>query len=290
MKIAPELYPFHSNFLGLNGHNLHYVDEGQNTNSGETMLMVHGNPTWSLYYRHLIQAFKEHFRCVAIDHMGCGFSDKPQDYPYQLETHIQNLIQLVKFLGLKNITLVVHDWGGAIGMGFATRHPELIKRVVILNTAAFRSQSIPKRIALCKAGAFGEFLVRGLNGFAWPATFMASARKLPKAVKEAYLAPYDSWENRIAVSRFVEDIPLKPNHVSYETLKTIEERLPTIHVPTLIVWGGLDFCFHREFFEKWVQIYPHAEAHWMAHVGHYVLEDAPRKTIEAMVEFIGKNR
>ncbi|MFP5459052.1 MAG: alpha/beta fold hydrolase [Bacteriovoracia bacterium] len=286
MKISSDLYPWRHHFLGLNGLNLNYVDEG----SGPAMLMVHGNPTWSFYYRHLIKAFSSHFRCVVPDHMGCGFSDKPQDYNYSLENHIQNLEKLVAFLGLKDITLVVHDWGGAIGMGFATRHPELIKRVVVLNTAAFLSQNIPKRIALCKAGRFGEFLVRGLNGFAWPATFMATKRGLTKDVKAAYLAPYDSWNNRIAVSRFVQDIPLDQSHPSWNTLSTIERDLPKVRAPKLIVWGGKDFCFDRTFFEKWISIYPDAEAHWIANAGHYVLEDAPKQAIETMVDFIGRTR
>ena len=128
-NVTTDLYPFQSHFLNLGENNLHYLDEGK----GDAILMVHGNPTWSFYYRNLVLAFRGHYRCVVPDHLGCGFSDKPQDYNYNLENHIQNLSKLVKFLDLKNITLVVHDWGGAIGMGFATRHPELIKRVVAVS-------------------------------------------------------------------------------------------------------------------------------------------------------------
>jgi haloalkane dehalogenase len=280
--VSTELYPWKHHFLNLNGFNLNYVDEGQ----GAPMLMLHGNPTWSFYYRHLIKAFCQHFRCVVPDHMGCGFSDKPQDYPYTLELHIQNVIKLVQFLELKDITLVVHDWGGAIGMGLATRYPHLIRRVIILNTAAFLSSDIPKRIAICKAGTIGEWLVRRLNGFALPATFMTTKCRLPRAVKHAYLAPYDSWENRVAVARFVQDIPLGPSHPSWQTLKEIEEKLTNLKIPKLIVWGGLDFCFNRSFFERWLEIYPDAEAHWIADAGHYVLEDAPQKVIDSMVRFI----
>ena len=285
-NVSTELYPWKHHFLGLNGLNLNYVDEG----TGPAMLMVHGNPTWSFYYRHLITAYSKHFRCVVPDHIGCGFSDKPQDYEYTLENHIQNLEKLVAFLDLKDITLVVHDWGGAIGMGFATRHPNLIKRIVILNTAAFLSPDIPKRIALCKAGKFGEFLVRSLNGFAWPATFMTTKRRLPSAVKAAYLAPYDSYENRIAVSRFVQDIPLDESHRSWKTLQTVESQLSKLKVPKLIVWGGLDFCFNKDFFERWLRIYPEAEAHWIADAGHYVLEDAPKKAIDSITSFIGRTQ
>lgn len=282
--LSPNLYPFKSHFLGLGGSNLHYLDEGK----GEAMLMLHGNPTWSFYYRNLVQAFRQHYRCVVPDHMGCGLSDKPQDYRYTLEQHIQNVIQLVKFLELKNITLIVHDWGGAIGMGLATRHPELIKRVVVLNTAAFLSQHIPKRIALCRAGKFGEFIVRRFNAFAWPATFMASQNGLSREVKDAYLAPYDSWDNRIAVSRFVQDIPLEKDHPSYQTLESIEAGLAKLKVPMLIIWGGKDFCFDREFYERWLELFPDAEAHWLSQAGHYVLEDAPRQSIETIVKFLSE--
>lgn len=283
-KVPQELYPFQSHYLGLGNNNLHYLDEGK----GEVMLMLHGNPTWSFYYRNLVLAFRGHFRCVVPDHMGCGFSDKPQDYSYTLENHIQNLIQLVRFLDLKDITLIVHDWGGAIGMGLATRHPELIKRVVVLNTAAFLSQNIPKRISLCRNKSFGEYIVRKFNAFAWPATFMASEKRLTREVKEAYLAPYDTWEHRIAVARFVQDIPLEKDHPSYKTLEQIEERLPRVKAPMLILWGGKDFCFDKEFFERWLELFPAAEAHWWSKAGHYILEDEPRQVVEKIVNFLGE--
>lgn len=282
-KVSPELYPFQSNYLTLGDNNLHYLDEGK----GPVMLMVHGNPTWSFYYRNLVLAFRGHFRCVVPDHIGCGYSDKPQDYSYTLENHVQNLIQLVKFLELKDITLIVHDWGGAIGMGLATRHPELIKRVVVFNTAAFLSQNIPKRISICRNKSFGEFIVRRFNAFAWPATFMASQKRLTRAVKEAYLAPYDSWEHRVAVARFVQDIPLEKDHPSYKTLEQIEEKLPLVTAPMLILWGGKDFCFDKEFFERWLELFPKAEAHWWAKAGHYILEDEPHQVVEKIVHFLG---
>ena len=144
-------YPFRSHFLRLDGHSLHYVDEG----AGQPILMLHGNPTWSFYYRNLIRGFSQKFRTIVPDHMGCGLSDKPQDYDYSLETHIQNAYQLIKFLDLKKIILIVHDWGGAIGFGLVTRYPELFDRIVILNTAAYPSVHIPQRINLLRQGKIG---------------------------------------------------------------------------------------------------------------------------------------
>jgi haloalkane dehalogenase len=280
-KGLAKLYPFRSHFLQLNGHNLHYVDEG----SGKPILMLHGNPTWSFYYRNLIQTFSPNFRCVVPDHMGCGLSDKPQDYQYNLEAHIQNTYKLIKFLDLKKIILIVHDWGGAIGFGLVTRYPELFDRIVILNTAAYPSTEIPKRIDFLK-GRFGEWLTRKFNLFAWPATFMTTTKKLPKLVKEGYLLPYDSYENRIATAKFVQDIPMDESHPSWHTLKEIGDKLPSLQHPKLILWGGKDFCFNQHFFERWISIYPDANARWFAKAGHYVLEDALEETSAEIWNFI----
>jgi haloalkane dehalogenase len=217
--------------------------------------------------------------------MGCGLSDKPQDYPYNLESHIQNTYKLIKFLDLKKIILIVHDWGGAIGFGLVTRYPELFDRIVILNTAAYPSQEIPKRIDFLK-GRFGEWLTRKFNLFAWPATFMTTTKRLPKLVKKGYLLPYDSYENRIATAKFVQDIPMDPAHPSWHTLKDIGDKLPALKHPKLILWGGKDFCFNQHFFEKWLEINPEASAKWFAKAGHYVLEDALDETSQEIWNFI----
>ena len=191
-----ELYPYKENYFKTKaGHKLHYIDEGQN--GGETFLMLHGNPTWSFYYRNLINEFSQNSRVVVPDHIGCGLSDKPQDYEYSLENHISNVEDLVKELGLKDITLVVHDWGGAIGFGFATRHPDLVKRVVILNTAAYTSDYIAPQINICRIPVLGEKVIRTFNAFAYPATFMAVEKKLPKNAKKGFLYPYNNYRNRI---------------------------------------------------------------------------------------------
>ncbi len=275
-------YPFRSHFLNLDGNNLHYVDEGE----GQPILMLHGNPTWSFYYRNLIKTFSPKFRTVVPDHIGCGLSDKPQDYDYSLETHIQNAYKLIKFLDLKNIILVVHDWGGAIGMGLVTRYPELFSRIVILNTGAFPSEHIPQRINLLRQGKMGEWLTRRLNLFAWPATFMTTQKPLPRLIKAGYLLPYHSWDTRVAVARFVQDIPMEKDHKTFKTLSEIERILPTLTHPKLILWGGKDFCFNHHFFEKWLEIYPDASAHWYAKAGHYVLEDALEDVSLKIWEFI----
>jgi haloalkane dehalogenase len=270
--LYPE-YPFSSHFATIDGHRLHYIDEG----AGRVIVMVHGNPTWSYYYRHLITLLAKTHRVIAIDHLGCGLSDKPQDYPYRLQNHMDNLEALLRQLQITSYSLIVHDWGGAIGLGVAGRNPAAVEKLVILNTAAFRSQRIPWRIRVCRWPVIGSLLVRGLNGFAGPAVFMAVTRRLRPEVARAYLAPYDSWRNRVAVYGFVRDIPLDPAHPSYATLQKVEEGLQALvtrDIPVLICWGGRDFCFNDYFYQEWRRRFPKAEFHYFKDAGHYVLEDA----------------
>lgn len=282
-------YPFHPNDFSIDGVKMNYVDEGPHTE--EVMLCLHGNPTWSFYYRNIIKHFSKKMRVIAPDHIGCGLSDTPQDYEYRLKNHIENVTKLVLQLGIKNITLVVHDWGGAIGMGFASKHPELIKRIIILNTAAFRSKSIPSSINFCRIPYLGEYIIRKFNGFAWPATFMAVKKPLTKSVKTGFLFPYSNYKNRIATAKFVQDIPMNMNHPSYQTLKEVELSLGKLkHLPITFIWGEKDFCFHLEFLKKWQEIYPDAETHILKGAGHYVIEDAKAEAIKLMDDFISKTR
>jgi haloalkane dehalogenase len=264
-------YPFAPQSFSVGPHRLSYIDEGE----GLPVVMIHGNPSWSYLYRNLIIELQGEYRCIAPDHLGCGFSDKPQDYPYRLQNHINNLEALLDNLQIERSIVVVHDWGGAIGMGWAGRHADRIAGLVVLNTAAFPSSRIPLRIAICRWPLLGAFLVRGLNGFARAATFMAVNRKMDKRVAAGFLAPYDSWYNRVAVHRFVQDIPMHRNHPSWQTLVRVEESLTNLaHKPMLICWGGRDFCFNRLFYDEWLRRFPHAQAHYYKDASHYVLEDA----------------
>jgi haloalkane dehalogenase len=264
-------YPFAAKKVRINGHSLSYLDEGQ----GPVIVMLHGNPTWSFYYRNLVAVLRDKYRVIAPDHIGCGLSDKPQDYPYRLAKHIENIEHLVTKLAISRYSLVLHDWGGAIGMGLAGRQPDRVESLVIMNTAAFRSTRIPLRIRICRTRVLGDILVRGLNGFAGAAISMAAANKMKPEIVRGYLAPYDSWANRIAVLRFVQDIPLSSKDSSWGTLKEIEDGLIRFqNTPMLILWGGRDFCFTHHFYKEWQNRFPQAESHLFANAGHYVLEDA----------------
>ena len=283
-----ELYPFTSLYFDLNPYKLHYLDEGE----GEVLLFLHGNPTWSFYYRSLIENFQGRYRCVAPDHIGCGFSDKPQDYSYTLNTHIDNLEKLVGFLGLKNITLMVHDWGGAIGMGLAVRKPELIKRLVLFNTASFLSTDIPLRIGLCRIPLLGTILIRYLNLFVMGVLRFGLKRRkrLTQYIRAGYLAPYDTFENRIANLKFVQDIPMEQTVPSYSVIQYIERNLKQFDgFPILIIWGSEDFCFNVKFLNKWREIFPRAEVREVCNAGHLVVEDASDEIIPWIEGFLRKN-
>jgi len=256
------LYPFASRFLELSGgYRLHYIDEGPR--EAPAVLLLHGNPTWSFLWRDLVRELSPRFRVVAPDHLGCGMSDKPPGWSYRLADHVANVERLVDALGLTRLHLGVHDWGGAIGMGFATRRPDAIGRLVVTNTAAFPSPRIPLRIAVCR----------------WP---------LPDDVEQGLLAPYGSWADRVAILRFVQDIPMSPAHPSWAALAEIDAGLSRLRdKPMLLVWGERDWCFTPAFREEWQRRFPTAEVLACADAGHYVLEDAgapARARIAAFLE------
>lgn len=278
-----ELYPFRSNYFNIKGHKYHYLDEG----AGSPIVMVHGNPTWSFFFRNLVKEFSQRYRVIVPDHLGCGLSDKPQNFEYRLETHIDNLENLLLTLNLENITLVMHDWGGAIGMGFATRHPQRVKNLVILNSGAFSSEHIPFRISLCRTPYLGRMLIRRFNVFSSFAVHMAVTHKMAPEVRKGYLYPYQTYDDRVAVQKFVEDIPMSPLHRSYEVLLQIEHGLWMFREnPVCIVWGMKDWCFTPHFLERWALYYPQAYVHCMNEAGHYLLEDSCPEIISCVSNFL----
>jgi haloalkane dehalogenase len=283
------LYPFKSHFIELPGARMHYVDEGR----GEPVVMLHGNPTWSFYFRDLIKTLRGDYRVIAPDHVGCGQSDKPGDdrYRYTLDRRVADLETLLDSLGLtSDLTFVLHDWGGMIGMTYASRHAERVKRFVILNTAAFllpAGKRLPRSLWLCRNTPLGPLLVRGLNGFCRGAIRYCAMRPMAPAVRQGYLAPYNSWSNRIAIMRFVQDIPLNPSDAAYATVRSVQEWLDQFRDrPMLICWGEKDFVFDVHFLEEWKKRFPAAEVHRFPDAGHYVLEDAGGAIVPLVREFL----
>jgi haloalkane dehalogenase len=164
----------------------------------------------------------------------------------------------------------------------------LIARIAIMNTAAFPDGRIPVRIALCRVPGLGPLLVRGVNGFAGPAVWMAMHRRaLAPVERRGYLWPYDSWANRVGVNAFVRDIPLAPSDRSWSTLQGAESGLAQFrHHESLIVWGGRDFCFNDRFLERWRGFLPQAEIQRIPDAGHYVLDDAREEVVPRLRNFL----
>ena len=276
------------------GLRYHFLDEGQ----GEPVVMLHGNPTWSFYYRKLVEALvPAGYRTIVPDHVGCGRSDRPGDdrYDYTLESRVRDLERLLDHLGLDTgLTLVMHDWGGGVGMAFAARQPERVARLVVLNTAGFHlpaSKMFPWPLWVCRDTFLGAWLVRGLNAFCRGTALIGCKHtKMSRAVRNAYLAPYDSWANRIAVQRFVQDIPLRPGDRSYDLITLAQDRLALFaDRPTLIAWGLRDFVFDRHFLAEWERRLPRAEVHRFPRAGHYILEDEAGQIVPLVRDFLARN-
>jgi len=290
MKVAHELYPFESHWLDRGGLKYHYLDEG----AGDPVVMIHGNPSWSFYYRNLALALRDRYRVIVPDHIGCGYSDKPGDdrYEYTLKSRVDDLEALLDALKLTaKLTLVVHDWGGMIGLAYADRHPERIARLVVMNTAAFRmpaTKKLPWQLALGRNTTTGSLLIRGFNAFARGTADIACTRHpMSRELKAAYCAPYDSWANRIATLRFVQDIPLTPADKAYAIVAGVEERLHQFRsVPTLICWGDKDIVFDDPFLAEWQRQLPQASVHRFPDCGHYVLEDNAEEIIPLVKSFL----
>ena len=205
---------------------------------------------------------------------------------------VEDIEFLVTHLGLQNITLALHDWGGMIGMGWAHRHPDLVARLVILNTAAFpmpATKRLPASLWWARNTKAGAVLVRGFNAFARGATRLAVTRqRLPKEVRDGLCAPYDTWDSRRAVLRFVQDIPLQDGDPSFSLVRDVGEHLDQFSDrPVLICWGERDFVFDDHFLRQWEEKLPAADVHRFSDCGHYVLEDAPDEIEQLVRGFLG---
>lgn len=283
-----DLYPFESHFMSVGGHRLHYLDEG----AGEPLLFVHGNPTWSFYWRNLILGLRDCYRCVAIDHIGCGLSDKPRDYLYMLSQRIDDVVEFVELLDLSSVTLVAHDWGGAIGLGAVERLKERFARIILFNTGAFPPPFVPKRIAMCRTPFLGTLAVRGFNAFTQAALTMAVEKpeRMTSDVRAGLLAPYDNWAHRIAIDRFVQDIPFTPRHPTWQVLEQIEAGLDSLaHLPIQLIWGMRDWCFTPACLERFLQHWPQADVHRLEDSGHYVVEDAHERIVPLIKSFLDRS-
>ena len=293
-------YPFTPCRLEVRpGIALSYLDEGPR--DGEIVVMLHGNPSWSYYWRHLVLGLRERYRCIVPDHVGMGLSDRPDDaadasprYDYTLQSRVDDLATLLDTLGITGpVTLAVHDWGGMIGFGWALSHLPQVKRLVILNTAAFplpAAKPMPWRLSLGRDSRVGGFLIRAFNLFARGAAWLGTERRLPAAVRRAYIAPYRGWRNAISTLRFMQDIPLREGDRAWALVAEAGRRLPEFaDRPAFIGWGLRDFVFDRHFLDGFRRALPDAEVHAFDDANHYVLEDKHAVLVPAIRAFLDAN-
>lgn len=287
------LYPFESNFLTIGGLQYHYLDEGQ----GEPLVMLHGNPTWSFFFRRLVVAFRETHRVIVPDHIGCGLSEKPDvaAYDFGLARRIGDLDSLIRQIAPNGpITLIVHDWGGMIGLGWALANQDRIARLVIMNTSGFfppGGKKIPLRLKLIRTpNPMMDRAVLQFNLFARAALYMAPYRRLSPDVKAGMIAPYDTPRHRMATLKFVQDIPLSPTDPGGDIVAEVDRNLANIcDRPTMLLWGAHDFVFDKSYFDEFKRRLPNAESHWLADAGHYLLEDEPERCKQLISTFLDKH-
>lgn len=282
-----------------------YLDEGPR--DGEVVVMVHGNPSWSYYWRHLVLGLRDRYRCIVPDHVGMGFSDKPDDgggtlpprgstrrtgeYDYTLQSRVDDLTALLAHLGITGpVTLAVHDWGGMIGFGWALSHMPQVKRLVILNTAAFplpEAKPMPWQLSLGRDSTLGAWMIRRFNLFARGASRFGVSRAMPRDVRDAYDAPYHGWGNAISTIRFMQDIPLREGDRAWSLLEQVGKRLPDFaDRPAFIGWGLRDFVFDHHFLAGFQRALPNAEVHAFEDANHYVLEDKHEVLVPAIRCFL----
>lgn len=292
--VPEKLFPFKPNYHTQSaGHRMHYVDEGPI--EGRPVVMVHGNPTWSFYYRKVIDALKDERRCLAPDHVGMGLSDRPDEseYHYTMASRVADLGHwLDEVEPEREIDLLVHDWGGAIGLAWAVQNPERVRRIVLLNTWAFTippEMPLPFALKFARTGP-GGFAINRFNAFSGLATRLATAHKLDREVARGLTAPYRQGpKSRLATLRFVQDIPLKESDPAWPVLAETERHLDRLaDKPIHIIWGGKDFVFDDRVLDQWRRVWPQAEIEYLEDAGHYVLEDAPERVVAGVRQFFAQ--
>jgi haloalkane dehalogenase len=280
-----QLYPFTSKTFATREGSMHYVDEG----AGRPILFVHGTPSWSFEWRHAIAALRASARCVAPDHLGFGLSDKPATAGYTPEDHARRLLEFVRALDLRELTLVVHDFGGPIGLPLLLEEPERVRALVVVNSWAFAHAQDPRvrNLSRLVASPLGRFLYRWLNAsprLILPASF-ARRERLSREAHRHYLAPFARRAERVAP--WVLGCELAGSDPYYASLW--ERRAALGRVPLTLVWGESDPAFGRAYLARWIEAFPHARVHALPGVGHFPQEEAPEQLLAALREAIATN-
>ena len=286
------LYPFRSRFVtvgrgtaagGSQGHRMHYVDEG----SGPVVVCLHGNPTWGFLFRNLIAALRDDFRVIVPDHVGCGLSDQPADVLFRAGDRIGHLEDLLTELGIERFSLVMHDWGGPLGTGLAVRRPAAVERLVYFNTTLAETALLPGMIRRAAAPVIGRLLTQDTMRFVKLLTSFGVVNAMPEEIRQGYLHPYHSRTGRRAIWGFVRDIPFASEHSTAPLMDDLIARLPALAtIPTKIIWGMKDPCFHPGILRRFAARFPQADVVRIPDASHLVLEDAPGRSIAAVRAFL----
>ena len=276
-----KVFPFKRNWFERSSIRIHYVDEGQ----GNPIVMFHACPMWSFAYRNLIRDLSADHRVIAFDLPGFGLSTAEKHFDFTLNGYINITETFLEALEIEKATLVLHGWGGTVGMGYAVRHPRNIRSLIILNTLSFTPGSIPLRLRICRIPWLGAKLVVNLN------LLLLGNRHHSKEIADAYDYPYRSHHSRYPLYRFVEDFPSVPESDSAQRIMEIEAGLWMFRTtPALILWAMRDWLYTPRQLKWWQRYLPGAEVHCLDRAGRYIQEDAPEELYRYIRDFFNKHQ
>ncbi len=269
-------YPFENHYFQLPMGKMHYVDEGE----GAPIVLVHGNPGWSFEYRNIIKEMSKTNRCIAPDHIGFGLSDKPYSWDYLPKNHADNLEKFLDSLNLNNIILVVNDWGGPIGLSYALKHPEKIKKLVIMNTWMWSVENDPyyQKFSGMMGGGFGRFMIKNFNIFGKMVVKKAvgDKKKLKKEIHRHYYRHLETKKDRKGCYVFPKQII-----ASSDWLDSLWKKRNRIkNIPTAIIWGMKDIAFREQELDYWIDNWTNPKVIRLQEIGHFPQEESPMKVIE----------
>lgn len=275
-------YPFASHYADLPAGRMHYVDEG----AGEVIVMVHGTPTWSFLYRHLIKGLSNDYRVIAPDKLGFGLSDKPEDFSYLPQDQAATLEAFIEQLGLQDITLMVHDFGGPTGLSYALNHPGNVKRIVLFNTWMWSLRDDFNIVAAGNllASPLGHFLSHQFNfevNVIFPYAF-GDKSALTKDIHNQYRAPFPTPASRKSAAVYGGELLKSADW--YDSLWAKREAIANI--PTLILWGMKDPVFKPKYLEKWQTVFHNAQVKTFHETGHFVQEEQGAALVPHVATFL----
>jgi haloalkane dehalogenase len=278
-----EAYPFAHRHLDVDGGRMHYIDEGQ----GEPIVFVHGTPVWSFLYRHLIRDLSREYRCIALDHIGFGLSDKPAGWSYSFAAHSRNLAALIRHLNLGSFTLVVHDLGGPIGLAYALENPDQIRQLAIFNTVMWpmRGEFAVPPIGKLFGSPLGRllYLRANISARALLPLVYGDRTKLTPQIHRQYIAPFPRPDDRHGMFAFAREIS-----AGAPALASLWERRAAIqHIPAMLLWGMKDVAFPPHYLARWQSFFSNVQTVTFPGAGHFVQEEEPNLALAALRPFVG---